>query len=30
MSEFDKVILILGVLIVLNLYIIFKDEFKED
>lgn len=29
MSEFDKEMLMLGVLVVLNLYIILKDEFKK-
>lgn len=29
MSEFEKEMLMLGVLIVLNLYIILRDEFKN-
>ena len=30
MSEFEKEMLLIGVLIIMNLYIILKDEFKKN
>ena len=30
MSEFEKEMLLIGVLIIMNLYIILKNEFKND